>query len=358
MDSVLQAICEHEIDAVMTRRKPDWASVVVMDPRNGDVLAMANRPAFDLGDRRSFRKGVNDRCRAVEVCAEPGSVFKPIVLAGAYEQGLVRPTTRVFCHNGVYHTGGRILHDHHPYGWLTCHEIVVKSSNIGIAKIGQMMGCDRLHGLVRRLGFGSPTGVQLGGESPGIVRARPKWSNYSLTSVPMGHEISATPLQMARAFSALANGGVLPPVRIAVALLDRDRSVKKVFGGRRRRVLSRSVCRTWIREAMADVVKLGTGKRAALARYTVGGKTGTAQMLNEDGTYSHSEFLASFIGVAPMENPRLVVIVSVANPKGGAYYGGTVAAPAVARIIDRSLMMLGAKPSGSGMVARRLRSHR
>jgi len=339
LDTVIQYIAEEELQAVMARHAPVSALCVVMDPLTGDVLAMANRPAFDA-DQRSGP--ISDRRnRAVTDIYEPGSTFKPLVMAAALEWDVVQPSTRIFCQNGIYKVFGRKLHDHHPYGSLTISQVVIKSSNIGMAKVGIMMGPEKLQRCLSLFGFGSATNIRLPGEQAGMVTPPAKWNGYSTTSVPMGQEIAVTPIQMCAAFSAIGNGGVFFSPGIIKGVIREDSELNETgFTHASKRILSPEVTLGAMSDMLQRVVTEGTGKRAAQADYRIMGKTGTAQKVI-DGRYSHDKYIASFVGLAPAEQVRLVTIVVVDEPTQNGYYGGQVAAGAVGRILARSLEYLG-----------------
>jgi len=330
IDLVLQRIVEEELDAAVAQYRPKWASVVVMDPHTGAVLALANRPTFDpnapVTDPRSHQN------LALSAPYEPGSTLKPFIVAGALEEKLIGPRTMIDCEMGLWRHGARVLHDHHPYGSLTVADVVVKSSNIGAAKIGALtLGKLRLRKWASAFGFGRRTGVEMPLEDPGRLVALSRWSEFTNTSVPMGHEISCTVLQLTAAMSAIANGGKLmrPYVvaRVGGAEAGRPPGVE---------ILSKKTCEQ-MREMLAEVVKSGTGQKASIPGVQVAGKTGTTQKVDPaTRQYTHERHIASFAGFAPAEDARLCLAVVIDEPQG-AYYGGAVAAPVVANIIRRSL---------------------
>jgi cell division protein FtsI (penicillin-binding protein 3) len=338
LDLLLQRVVEEELDAVCAEFTPKWAAAVVMDPRTGAVLAISSRPTFDP-NTAGLAPAEARRNRAITDPYEPGSTFKPFLMAYALGLGLVTPKTKFDCENGLWKHGPRLLHDHHPYGMLTLAEVIIKSSNIGAAKLGALvMGKERLHECMSRFGFGVRSGIDLPAEDAGRLFPLSRWSIYTVTSVPMGHEISTTPLQLVAAMSAIANGGMLLRPRVIGRVVEADGTVL-VENGREvvRRVLSREAAGK-AAEILARVVKEGTGKKAAVEGVAVAGKTGTTQKVDpETGRYSHERFIASFVGFAPAEAARLCVAVVVDEPHGS-YYGGSVAAPAVGRIIRRGLV--------------------
>ena len=353
IDSVIQHIVQTQLDQACTKYQAKWGLALVMDPTNGRILAMANWPEFSPAD---FRASTSEqrRNRCLTDVFEPGSTFKPFVAAKALEFGLFSIDEGIFCHNGVYHTGGRTLHDHGSgYGQLTFEDVVVQSSNIGMAIIGQRMTNKRLHRAVSSFGFGRQTGIDLAGESAGLLAPLDDWTSYSTTSIPMGQEISVTGLQLLRAFCVFANDGLLYRPTIIREVVSPDGQVfwRQVRQENPQRVLEPQVAQLMRRRVLANVVTRGTGKRAKIFGWQVFGKTGTSQVPGPGG-YMPDAFVGSFLGGAPLDNPRLCVLVSVGQPdRSMGYYGGTVAAPAVGAIIEQSLAYLGvpAEPQPSAL---------
>jgi cell division protein FtsI (penicillin-binding protein 3) len=348
VDSVIQNFAEEAIDRVMSEWKPTSATAIVMDPHTGEVLALTNRPTFDPEDSASAapEAWVN---RAVSDTYEPGSTFKPFIVASALDWEVVVPSDQIDCHNGAYRMGPRLLHSHHHNGLLTVPEIVVRSDNIGMAIIGERMTNPGLYRAVQSFGFGRPTGIELPGESSGTVRPLKQWTPfYSTGSVPMGHELSVTPMQLITAFSALANGGSLVRPRLVRAIVQPDGRRVQLF--EEPEVVGQPVrgqtAKFMVEEVLTGVVDRGTGRKAQVSGYSVFGKTGTAQKQSEHGGYVHGQYLSSFMAGAPADNPRIVVLVVADNPTkgGGEPFGGKVAAPAVAEILRRSLVYLGVPP--------------
>src|SRR6478752_4668066 len=221
VDLGLQNIVENEIDAAMREYSPKKATIILMRPQTGEILAMANRPAFDL-NQRSEAKPEQMKNRAIIDMMEPGSTFKIVTAAAALNEHKVRPDTTIFCENGIWNFGGRPLHDHRAYSDLSVTDILVKSSNIGAAKLALSVGDQKFYEYIRRFGFGERTGVELPGEIPGVIRSPQSWSKISITHIPMGHEIGVTPLQMAMAMCAIANGGKLMTPRIVKSITTSD----------------------------------------------------------------------------------------------------------------------------------------
>ena len=317
-----------------------------MRTETGELLALANLPSFDpnnpAGDPASHLMN-----RAVQTRYEPGSVFKPFILSAALDEDAVSLSERLFCYNGVYRTGHRILHDHHAYGWLTTAEIVINSSNIGIVRVGEILGASRLQQCLGAFNIAAKTGVELPGEIPGQVTPPSRWSYYTSSSVPMGHEVAATPIRLLAAFNAIANGGLLVEPRIVKAVVDDNlRIVRPLGDAPTKRVISVATAQRMLQEVLTGVVEQGTGKQAKLDRWKLAGKTGTAQKILEDGTYSHSRYIASFLCAAPAERPVASILVMFDAPtKGASLYGGSVAAPVAGAIARRILEYYDVPPS-------------
>jgi cell division protein FtsI (penicillin-binding protein 3) len=358
LDVVLQLDAERELDALMREWKPASAGVVVMDPRNGDVLAMASRPAFDPNEPLNVPEAAWKNVNTASVF-EPGSTFKPFVVAWALQKRVLARDEVLNCEHGQYRMGRRLLHDHHPYGNLSVKDVLVKSSNVGMAKIGERLTNRGLYSAAVRFGFGRKTGSGLPGEVAGILRPLKQWNGYSTGSVPMGQEIGVTPLQLITAHAALANGGRLISPRLVrrigpseSRLPLRERAPVRgangdIEAGTPPSIVSPTVdadvARWLVRDAMVDVVRRGTGKKAILPGYEVFGKTGTAQKIDvTTGGYSGKHHVCSFVCGAPADNPRVLVLVTVDSPTTpGVHYGGTVAAPTAARVLHRALVYLG-----------------
>ncbi len=344
LDLTIQAFVDQALNDACAEWTPESAVAVVLDPRNGDVLAMASRPDFDAVNFPD-EPAASRRNRVIADVYEPGSTMKPLVAAAALDRGAVSFRQTFDCtddgawevprirKDGTRRRGRRTIHDHKPMGRLTFSEVVVHSSNIGMAQIGLELGVEETYRHIRALGFGESTRSGLGGEEAGIVTRRSEWTEvYTLPSVSMGHEISATPLQFAAAFASLANGGVLYKPRIAIAVGGKDVPPLPL-----RQVFDPTVLRDFMTPVLVRVVTEGTGKRARIPGYRVGGKTGTAQVLGEGGRTVG--YISSFVAFAPAESPRFLVFVLLNKPRRdrGTPYGGTVAAPAVKEILERCL---------------------
>lgn len=359
IDAYIQQIAENALRKAMDRHKPDWAIAVVLDPQSGEVLAMVSLPDFDPADpippkfnemTERQQEAVKEkwRNRAVADSFEPGSAFKPFIASCALDEGVTR-IDEVFAINGpVRDFGRRTVHDTHPYGSLALHEVISKSSNIGMGMLGGRCGMERLYRYVRLFGFGDVTGLGLPGEHTGLVQDFSRWNpSFSPQSVPIGQEIAVTPIQVVTAFSAFCNGGVLLRPRIirgvirpdGQTLLDYSRPIAI------RRVLDAKTAETFRLQALAETVLTGTGKSAAVPGYQVFGKTGTAQIAQPNGHgYLAGKYIATFVGGAPARHPRVVVIVSIYKPTVGGYYGGVVSAPVVKDILADTLAYMQVPP--------------
>lgn len=338
IDANIQDFLESALDRCRDSHRPKGVIGIVLDPQTGDVLALAQRPTFDPANYGDYPEE-SWRLRAVTDSFEPGSMFKPFVFAAALEEGIVRLDETIFCENGAYRIGGRVLHDHHAYGDLSALDVVVKSSNIGMAKIGQRLGAAACRAYLESFGFGRVSGLGLPSEAAGYLAPPSDWSHYTLTSVPMGHEVSVNVVQVASAFAVFANGGYLVQPRILRGVLRRDgETLEQYFDPVvKRRVLSEATARRMVTHVLREVVARGTGRLANLEDYAVAGKTGTAQKL-VDGVYSHSKYVSSFICTGPVQDPRAVVLIVVDEPSAGpGRFGGSVAAPYAAEVLEATL---------------------
>jgi cell division protein FtsI (penicillin-binding protein 3) len=325
IDKQVQANAEEVLQETVRRWGASAASAIVMDPYTGSVLAMAVAPRFNA-NRFPTTRADRRRNRAITDTYEPGSTFKLVAIAAALEEGIVSPTT-AFRLPPTLKVADRVIHESHVRGTqrMTVKQIVEYSSNIGTITIAQRLGEGRMASWIDRFGFGRETGIDFPGESPGFALPLEEWSGSTIGTVPIGHGIAVTPIQMARAYAAIANGGVLVRPR----LIDRIDG-RPVAGSQRRRIVSRTVSERML-GMLKGVVVEGTGREAAIPGYTVAGKTGTAAKIDSDGRYSTSRYVASFIGLVPATKPRLVIMVMVDEPRGN-FYGGVVAAPAFREI--------------------------
>jgi cell division protein FtsI (penicillin-binding protein 3)/stage V sporulation protein D (sporulation-specific penicillin-binding protein) len=345
----IQHVIEEQLDQIVQTYQPDAASIIVMDPHTGEILALGSRPTYDPNDRKTFSpENIRDRC--VTDMVEPGSIFKIITLAGAINDRRLNLDTPVFCENGSYYYGDRYLHDDEPHGWLPAIEVMAQSSNIGFAKIAiNCLGEQRLYQYATAFGIGRPTGLfHNQDESAGLLRPVDKWSALSITRIPMGQEVAATPIQMITAMSVIANGGRLVIPRLTSKVTDETGRVIKIYQpsivGQ---VVSPDTAHD-IARALQQVTIDGTAKSVHIEdangdRYSYAGKTGTAQKF-VDGQYSHTQFVSSFIGFLPAEDPAFVALVMVDNPRTAKYYGAEVSAPVFANVARQVAQILNISP--------------
>ena len=325
IDEVIQYIAERELDKAFKTHHAKGASIVVMDPHTGAILALASRPTFDLNIRSNISKDLI-RDRAITDMFEPGSVFKIVTASAALEEKKVTEEDKFFCENGQYRVGSHILHDHKSHGWLTFREVVEQSSNIGTVKVAQILGPDTVYKYIKLFGFGTKTGIDLPGEISGVARPPRTWSRISIAAIPIGQEVGVTAIQLASAMSVVANGGLLMKPYLIKEVRDKQGELIKEFGPT---LVNKAISldtSNRIKKILTGVIEEGTGKMAKIEGFTAAGKTGTAQKLEPNGTYSHSKFIASFIGFAPAEDPMLTIVVCVDEPHPY-YFGGVVAAP-------------------------------
>jgi cell division protein FtsI (penicillin-binding protein 3) len=337
LDHTLQANAEAVLHATVQKWRAKAASAVVLNPRTGGILAMAVEHGYDANRFPEVSRD-QQRNRAVTDTYEPGSTFKVVTVSAALSERLVNPQS-AFTLPYEIHVADRIIHDAHPRGTerMTVDEIISRSSNVGTITLAQLLGESRLSKWIERFGFGRKTGIDYPGETRGIVPKLEDWSGSTIGTMPIGHGVAVTPVPMAAAYAAVANNGVwLEPHLVDRVGADQRPAVPA------RRILTRGVARQ-VMAMMRDVVIEGTGTAAALPGYQVAGKTGTAAKPDPDGGYSTSRYVASFVGVVPATNPRLVVLVTVDEP-GSAIWGGVVAAPAFAEIARFGLQYLEIPP--------------
>ena len=351
IDRTIQYLAEREIDAAWRRTQAKAAMAVVMDPSNGDVLAIAIRPTFNPNAFLDVASREHWRNRAVTDPFEPGSTFKIIMAAAALEEGVVRPDDRIWAENGSITIAKTTIHDWKKYGWLTFGEVLQNSSNVGSIKVGLALGRERYYRYMTAFGFGAPTGVGLAGESRGQLRDLPRWSALSLPTMSIGQEVSVTALQMVAAFGAIANGGTLMQPRLVRSVFDTEGKEIRRFEPRSvRQVISAETARTLTR-LMTQVVASGTGHNAAIPGYDVAGKTGTAQKLDpHTRRYSRNPGVLSFVGFVPAEEPRLAMLVMLDEPKNEKW-GSEAAAPIFSAIGGGVLRYLDVPPSDANPVA-------
>lgn len=338
IDSVIQSIVERQLRKAAAKYKAVSATVIVMQPKTGEILALYNYPDYDLNNFQDYKIDIR-RNLAITDVFEPGSSFKFITAAAALEENQVKLEDRFFCEKGKYRIGGRILHDYKPYGELSFKEVVEHSSNIGIVKIAQRLGSEVLYRYIKDFGFGDLAEIDLAGEVRGIVRAPEDWSRVSISSVPIGQEIAITPLQLICAISCVANDGILLRPKILKYIQRKDGQVIKTFPVRQvRRVISTQTAGT-LKQILAGVVENGTGKKAKVSGYATAGKTGTAQKAKPKGGYYKHKYFSSFVGFVPADQPVISVLV-ILNEPHPQYFGGTVCAPVFKKIATETLRYL------------------
>jgi cell division protein FtsI (penicillin-binding protein 3) len=347
LDEKIQYIAERELAAAINKTHAVAGTVVVMNPNNGELLAVANWPTFNpnaasAGTPAEFRMN-----RAVSALYEPGSTFKLITLAAAFDQGITNPDEVFDCENGATYVAGHKIHDHKRFGMLTVADILAQSSDVGAIKIAERLGAPKFYDYIRSFGFGTPTGVDLPGESRGLLRPLVGWTPISIGAISMGQEVGVTPIQLISAVSAIANGGTLYKPHI-VAQVRRGETVLPREGlllapSEPRRVIQPETAAT-LRRLMEGVVLNGTGKLARLDGWTSAGKTGSAQKTDPNtGRYSPTQLIASFTGFAPINNPAVAILVSLDSPIG-LHEGGMVAAPVFKRVAEQVLPYLDVSP--------------
>ncbi|HWW60783.1 MAG TPA: penicillin-binding transpeptidase domain-containing protein, partial [Thermoanaerobaculia bacterium] len=344
IDSVVQFIAERALAKALGQYHATGGSVIVMDPRDGAVLAMASQPTFDPNRFRDFAPAAW-RNRNVQDMYEPGSTFKVVTASAGLEEGVVTPSQILDCNNGAITIANVTIHEHgnNRYGLMTFEDVMVHSSNVGAVRVAMALGDRRFYSYMRKFGFGERTGLQLPGEATGMLKRTERWSQVSGPSMSIGQEIGATPIQVVRAISTVANGGVRVEPRIVDRVVDdAGRTLWQPERVTPARVISEKTAAV-MNEILKAVVARGTGENAALAEHIVAGKTGTAQKAGRGG-YSADKFVASFAGYVPADRPRLVILVVVDEPRG-AQYGGTVAAPVFREIAEATLRYLGVAPS-------------
>ena len=339
LDEAIQHSAERELDKALVETGAVSGVVVVMDPATGEILGLANRPAFNPNRFASYASS-RWKNRAVADAYEPGSVFKIFTAAAALQEGVVDPDETIDCGGGFIEIAGMRINDHRVFDQLTFRDVMARSSDVGVVRVAQRLGRESFNRYVREFGFGVATGVELPGESSGLLRPPARWSALSLASLSFGQEIGVTALQIAAATGAVANGGYLMKPYIVRFLEDAAGRVVQSF----KPVAVRRVLQPHTVEVLTDllkgVVKNGTGTRAAVPGYTVAGKTGTAQKIDGSGRYSMADHVASFVGFVPAARPALVILVSLDSPRGTLNHGGDVAAPVFARVAEDALRHL------------------
>lgn len=336
LDEKIQYIAEKALAEGVEKFHALGGTAVVQNPNTGEILAIANEPTFNPNQyRRSPPAALQDR--GVSWVYEPGSTFKLVTVAAALEEKLTSPDEVINCQGGAIVLAGHTIHDHKRYGDLSVTDVLVNSSDVGAIKLGLRLGEDRLYKYIRDFGFGQKTDVELPGEERGLLRPPSRWSGISIGEISMGQEIGVTSLQLVTAYSAIANGGILFQPRIVRDIFQGTSHEAPAPASGRRVVSERTA--GMMKEMLTEVVERGTGKPARPAGYSAAGKTGTAQKIDPSGAYSHSHYVASFIGFAPVGKPVVTILVAVDTPVG-AIYGTEVAAPVFRSIAEQTLNYL------------------
>ena len=343
IDRSIQRVAEAALDEVMERSAPVGATAVVIDPKTGAILALAQRPTHNANDTRKLNPAAL-RNQAVTDVFEPGSVFKPFVAAAAVEEGLVSPETTIDCENGRFRIGRTTISDEHPEKIISVSEIIKVSSNIGAAKLAFSLGAERTLNYLKDFGFSRPTQLGLAGEAAGTMRSYKTIKPIELATTSYGHGVNATTLQLASAAATLGNGGVRMEPYLVAEIQDPNGAPIRIFEPSvDRRVVSKETAQETLEMMVTVTEQGGTGTRAAIPGYRVAGKTGTAWK-HMDGGYSSTERIGSFIGIVPADNPRLAMAIVVDGPTKGSKFGGSTAGPAFKKIGTDALRLMGVLP--------------
>jgi cell division protein FtsI (penicillin-binding protein 3) len=344
IDRRIQDITERAMEGAMERTGSESAYAVVMEVGTGEILAMVSLPSQNPNDGASISMDLFKNHAAMDAI-EPGSVFKPFVAAAAVDEGLLNPSSMVDCEGGAWRVGNKTIHDDHPHSVITLTEVIKYSSNIGSAKLAFLLGPKRTLDYLKDFGFSRTTGLNLPGETRGVMRSAGRIKPIELATTAYGHGVTATAVQLAGAVAALGNDGVRMQPRLVRAIENRHSEVIEAFPPTKdRRVVSVETARQTVRMMETVTETGGTGTRAQIDGYRVAGKTGTAWK-HIDGAYSSTARIGSFVGIVPAEAPRLAIAVVVDTPTIGSSYGGIVAGPAFAEIGEGALRILGIQPN-------------
>ena len=343
LNATIQHIAETALNQAVIDHQAKSGMALVLDPSTGAVMAMAQMPTFNPNNYRDY-SARQWRNRCITDAFEPGSTMKVFIAAAALESGAYTPESRFFCENGKYRLANHVVHDTKPHAWLTMAEVIKYSSNIGAVKIGEGLGRANFHAALRLFGFGDRTGFDFPGETPGSLLPYQRWTTVDAGAIAFGHGLSLSALQLATAMGAIANDGVMmQPYLVKEIRNPRGRIIHQTQPRPIRRVVSPASARK-VRTMLAGVLEPGgTATKAALQDYAAGGKTGTAHKVKPGGGYDRDRYVSSFIGLAPLEKPRIVVLVVIDEPRRG-HYGGTVAAPVFREICQKTLNFLNVPP--------------
>lgn len=337
LDENIQYIAEQELERALRETRAEAATVVVQNPRTGEILALASRPTFDPNAFRNNNMQALKN-RAVSDIYEPGSTFKIITVAAALEENLTSPAEVIDCQMGSITIFGHKINDHKPFGMLTVSQVLQQSSDVGAIKLGLRLGDQRFDQYIRAFGFGAHTGLELPGETRGLAKPASRWTKSSIGAISMGQEVGVSSVQLVSMVSAIANDGIYTPPRIVAGTIEAKRTPQTIVftPAQQRRVVS-PLTAVQMKKMLEDTVLFGTGKKAILDGYTSAGKTGTAQKINPaTGTYDRVKHIASFAGFAPVHRPAVTITVMVDSPVG-LYHGGDVAAPIFGRVAQKVL---------------------
>lgn len=343
IDQTIQYITEKALEAGVKESSAKSGMAVVMVPGTGAILALANYPFFNPNSFNKYGRSLW-RNRVITDTFEPGSTLKIFTLAAAIESGLMKPDTLLFAENGEYNVGNNVIHDAHPHGWLSIKQIIKFSSNIGAVKISERIGPKLLYKMLSDFGFGAKVGIDCPGEATGRLSPYHRWSQMDTSAISFGQGISVSAIQLITAVATIAGDGILMRPYVVQAITDENGGLVKSFGPYKiRQVVSPKTARS-VRAIMQSVIEDGgTGINAALDGYSACGKTGTAQKIDEKGTYAKGKYIASFVGFTPVEKPEVVILVIIDEPTK-AHYGGTVAAPVFRKIALDTLYYMNVPP--------------
>lgn len=347
IDEQIQFRTEKILNDAVKSSRAKGGVVIVMKPQTGEVLAMASTPGFNPNEPVKSPDEVRTkrRNRAIEDAYEPGSVFKLVTYSAAIESGILRPTDSIDCQGGAIEVAGHIVKDGGRYGVISVAKALEVSSNVAAIKIGRRLGKERLLSFIDRFGFGRSTGVGLPGESPGYVGGTKKWSDASFGALPLGYQVIATPLQIAAAFAAIANGGEWVQPHVLKSVMTPNGEVVHEASPVRRRIISTKTADI-MKGILEGVVLNGTAKKALLEGYTAAGKTGTSRKFDRSlGRYSDTRYFATFCGFAPVDKPEIVVLVMIDEPPLGMHHGGQASAPVFKQVAEMVLRTLGVPPN-------------
>jgi cell division protein FtsI (penicillin-binding protein 3) len=339
IDETIQYIAEKELTAVIAESHAHSGTVVIQDPSNGALLAVANWPTFDPNDPGKF-SAEKRQDLAVAAAYEPGSTFKTVTMTGAIENGLTNPGEMIDCQEGSIVVAGRLIHDHKPFGILSVRDVLANSSDVGTIKLALRLGDSRFYDVIRDFGIGEPTGIELPGENRGKIRTVDNWTASSIGSVAIGQEVSVTPVQIISAISAIANGGTLYRSHVVQEIRGSSGADLPLPKRPEPTEVTDPKTAATIREMMENVVQRGTGTPARLNGYTAAGKSGTAQKIDTNtGRYSPTQYIASFVGFAPVNEPAVTILVVLDSPVGQ-HLGGNLGGPVFKRIAEQVLAYL------------------